>query len=316
MRVFLAGATGAIGSKISRQLVKRGHQVVGTTRSAAKTEALRAAGVEPVVLDLLDAEAVRSAVLAARPEAILHEGTALAGLEKLKHFDRAFAETNRLRTAGTDALLAAAREAGVARFVAQSYTGWPYARQGGALKTEDDPLDTEPAASMRESLAAIVHLERAVVKAGGISLRYGSFYGSPRDPQVDLVRKRLLPILGDGGGIWSFVHLDDAASATVLALERGSAGSYNISDDEPAPVREWLPFLASVIGAKPPLHIPRWLGRMVAGDAVVLMMTEAPGASNQKAKRELGWTLRYPTWRQGFPATYRRPTVEPAARAM
>jgi nucleoside-diphosphate-sugar epimerase len=315
MRVFLAGATGAIGSKISRQLVKRGHHVVGTSRSAAKAEALRATGVEPVVLDLLDAEAVRAAVLAARPEAILHEGTSLAGLTSLKHFDRAFATTNRLRTAGTDALLAAGREAGVARFLVQSYTGWPYARRGDASKTEDDPLDTEPVASMRQSLAAIVHLEKAVVQAGGIALRYGAFYGSLRDPQIDLVRKRLLPMIGDGDGIWSFVHLDDAAAATVLALERGSAGSYNIVDDEPAPVRQWLPLLASVIGAKPPLHIPRWLGRMAAGEAVVMMMTEARGASNQKAKRELGWTLRYPTWRQGFPAAYQRPAVEPSAHA-
>jgi nucleoside-diphosphate-sugar epimerase len=221
-----------------------------------------------------------------------------------KHFDRSFAQTNRLRTEGTDALLAAARENGVTRFVAQSYAGWPYAREGGAVKTEDDRLDPTPVQAMRETLAAIRHLEQAVVDAGGIALRYGGLYGSPDDPQLELVRKRRFPIVGAGGGVWSFVHLDDAAAATVRAVERGAPGIYNVVDDDPAPVREWLPALAEAIGAKPPRRVPHWLARLVAGESGVALMTEIRGASNEKAKRELGWTLRYPSWREGFPAAY------------
>jgi nucleoside-diphosphate-sugar epimerase len=304
MRVFVAGATGAIGARLVPELVRRGHEVVGTSRSAEKAERLRALGAEPVVLDLLDARAVREAVGAARPDAIVHQATALAGLSDLKHFDRSFAETNRLRTEGTDALLAAARETDVRRFVAQSFAGWPYARDDGAVKTEDDPLDPAPVPAMRETLAAIRHLERAVVGAGGIALRYGGFYGSPDDAQLELVRKRRFPIVGDGGGVWSFVHLDDAATATALALERGAPGVYNVVDDDPAPVREWLPALAEAIGAEPPRRVPRWLGRLAAGEPGVVMMTEIRGASNAKAKRELGWTPRHPSWRQGFVEAY------------
>ena len=304
MRVFVAGATGAIGARLVPELVRRGHEVVGTSRSAEKAERLRALGAEPVVLDLLDARAVREAVGAARPDAIVHQATALAGLSDLKHFDRSFAETNRLRTEGTDALLAAARETDVRRFVAQSFAGWPYARDDGAVKTEDDPLDPAPVPAMRETLAAIRHLERAVVGAGGIALRYGGFYGSPDDAQLELVRRRRFPIVGDGGGVWSFVHLDDAATATALALERGAPGVYNVVDDDPAPVREWLPALAEAIGAEPPRRVPRWLGRLAAGEPGVVMMTEIRGASNAKAKRELGWTPRHPSWRQGFVEAY------------
>jgi nucleoside-diphosphate-sugar epimerase len=300
MRVFVAGATGAIGARLVPQLVERGHEVIGTSRSAGKVERLRALGAEPVLLDLLDREAVRAAVLAARPAAIVHQATALAGLSDFKHFDRSFAQTNRLRTEGTDTLLAAAREAGVDRFVAQSFAGWPYAREGGSVKTEEDRLDPTPVPAMHETLSAIRHLEHAVVAAGGLVLRYGGFYGSPEDAQLELVRKRRFPLVGDGGGVWSFVHLDDAAAATVLALERGAPGIYNVVDDEPAPVREWLPALATAIGAKPPRRVPRWLARIVAGEAGVALMTEIRGASNQKAKRELGWTLRHPSWRQGF----------------
>jgi nucleoside-diphosphate-sugar epimerase len=300
MRVFVAGATGAIGARLVPQLIERGHEVIGTSRSPQKADLLRAQGAQPVVLDVLNARAVRDAVAAARPEAIVHQATALAGLSGFKHFDRTFAPTNRLRTQGTDALLAAAREAGVGRFVAQSYAGWPYARNGGPVKTEQDPLDPTPVPTMRETLAAIRHQEQAVVDAGGVALRYGGFYGSPDDAQLELVRKRRFPIVGDGGGVWSFVHLDDAATATALALENGAAGIYNIVDDEPAPVREWLPALAAAIGAKPPRRIPRWLARLVAGEAGVALMTEARGASNAKAKGELGWALRYPSWRQGF----------------
>jgi len=300
MRVFVAGATGAIGARLVPQLVERGHEVVGTSRSPEKADRLRAQGAEAVVLDLLDAPAVREAVAAARPDAIVHQGTALAGLSDFKHFDRSFAQTNRLRTEGTDTLLAAAREAGVDRFVAQSFAGWPYAREGGSVKTEEDRLDPTPVPAMHETLSAIRHLEHAVVAAGGLVLRYGGFYGSPEDAQLELVRKRRFPLVGDGGGVWSFVHLDDAAAATVLALERGAPGIYNVVDDEPAPVREWLPALATAIGAKPPRRVPRWLARIVAGEAGVALMTEIRGASNQKAKRELGWTLRHPSWRQGF----------------
>jgi 2-alkyl-3-oxoalkanoate reductase len=304
MRVFVAGATGAIGARLVPQLIERGHEVIGTSRSPQKADLLRAQGAQPVVLDVLNARAVRDAVAAARPEAIVHQATALAGMSGFKHFDRTFAPTNRLRTQGTDALLAAAREAGVGRFVAQSYAGWPYARNGGPVKTEQDPLDPTPVPTMRETLAAIRHQEQAVVDAGGVALRYGGFYGSPDDAQLEVVRKRRFPIVGDGGGVWSFVHLDDAATATALALENGAAGIYNIVDDEPAPVREWLPALAAAIGAKPPRRIPRWLARLVAGEAGVALMTEARGASNAKAKGELGWALRYPSWRQGFRAAY------------
>jgi 2-alkyl-3-oxoalkanoate reductase len=305
MKVFVAGASGAIGNRLVPQLVQSGHEVTGTTRSPAKAERVRGMGAEAVVLDILDAAAVHDAVVAARPDAIVHQATALTGLSDFKHFDRSFAATNRLRTEGTDALLAAARGAGVRRFVAQSYAGWPYAREGDGVKTEDDPLDPTPVAAMQESHAAIRYLEQSVLDAGGIVLRYGGFYGSPEDAQLELVRKRRFPIVGDGGGIWSFVHLDDAAAATVLALERGEPGVYNVVDDEPAPVRDWLPALAAAIGAKPPRRIPRWLARIAAGEAGVALMTEIRGASNAKAKRELGWTLRRPSWRTGFADSYR-----------
>ncbi len=304
MRVFVAGATGAIGTRLVPQLVERGHEVIGTSRSTDKAERLRAQGAEPVVVDLLDAGAVQEAVAAARPDAIVHQGTALAGMSDIKHFDRSFAMTNRLRTEGTDALLAAARETGVGRIVAQSFAGWPYAREGGPVKTEEDPLDPTPVPAMRETLTAMRQLEQTVVDAGGLALRYGGLYGSPQDAQLELVRKRRFPIVGDGGGIWSFVHLDDAAAATVLALERGEPGIYNIVDDEPAPVREWLPALAAAIGAKPPRRVPGWLGRLLAGEVGVVLMTEIRGASNAKAKRELGWRLRYPSWRRGFVDAY------------
>ena len=304
MRVFVAGASGAIGSRLVPKLVERGHEVVGSSRSPEKSDQLAALGAEPIVLDLLDPAAVRKAVTAARPEAIIHQATALSGLSDVKNPDRSFAQTNRLRTEGTDALLAAAREAGVGRFVAQSFAGWPYAREGGPVKTEDDPLDPTPVSTMRETLAAIRHLERAAVDAGGVALRYGGFYGSPEDAQLELVRKRRFPIVGDGGGVWSFVHLDDAAAATALALEQGATGIYNVVDDDPAPVSEWLPALAKAIGAKPPRRVPAGSPASLAGEAGVALMTEIRGASNAKAKRELGWTLLYPSWRQGFPAAY------------
>jgi len=304
MRVFVAGASGAIGTRLVPQLIERGHEVVGTCRSPANAERVRALGAEPVVLDLLDARAVRNAVLGAEPDAIIHQATALADIRFTRNFDRVFAQTNRLRTEGTDALLAAAREAGVRRFVAQSFASMRNARDGGYVKTEDDPLDPTPVPTMRESQAAMRHLERVVTEAGGTALRYGGFYGAANDALPEPVRKRQWPIVGDGGGVFSFIHLDDAAGATVLALERDATGIYNIVDDEPAPAREWLPVLADVLGAKPPRHFPRWLARLFAGEAAVMMGTEARGASNAKAKRELGWELRYPSWRQGFVAAY------------
>jgi nucleoside-diphosphate-sugar epimerase len=307
MRVFVAGATGAVGRRLVPRLLERRHEVIGTARSPEKADTLRALGAEAVVLDVLDRDAVLQAVDGARPDAIVHEATALAGLSDLKHFDRTFAATNRLRTEGTDVLLAAARASGARRFVAQSFAGWPYARTGGPVKTEEDPLDPQPVPAMRETLAAIRHLERAAVEAGGTALRYGGLYGSSTDAQVDLVRKRRFPLVGDGGGVWSFVHLDDAATATVLAVERDETGVYNVVDDDPAPVREWLPALATAVGAKPPRRIPRWVARLVAGEAGVALMTEIRGASNAKAKRELGWTLRHPSWRQGFVDAYGRP---------
>jgi 2-alkyl-3-oxoalkanoate reductase len=305
MRVFVTGATGAIGTRLVPQLVERGHEVVGTTRTPEKAASLGKLGAEPVVLDVLDQGAVGEAVAAARPDAIVHEATALSGTMDLKHFDRTFAQTNRLRTAGTDALLAAAAEAGAERFVAQSFAGWPYPREGGPVKTEEDPLDPDPLPAMRETMAAIKHLESTTASAGGTVLRYGGFYGSPDDAQVEMVRKRQFPVIGSGEGITSFVHLEDAATATTLALEAGKPGIYNVVDDDPAPVREWLPVLAAAVGAKPPRHVPGWLARLLAGEVVVAMMTEGRGASSAKAKRELGWTLRYPTWREGFTASYR-----------
>jgi nucleoside-diphosphate-sugar epimerase len=320
MRVFVAGASGAIGTRLVPQLIDQGHEVIGTFRSPHNAERVRALGAEPIALDLLDARAVRQAVLDTRPDAIIHQATALADMRMSRNLDRGFALTNRLRTEGTDALLAAAREAGVRRFIAQSFASMRYAREGGPVKTEDDPLDPTPVPVTSETNAAMRHLDQAVTDAAGIALRYGGFYGAANDGMIEVVRKRQFPIVGNGGGIFSFIHLDDAAAATVLALEHDGPGIYNIVDDEPAPVREWLPVLADALGAKPPRHVPRWLARLVAGEGAVMMGTESRGASNAKAKRELGWTLRYPSWRQGFVAAYAagastdRRTARPAPR--
>jgi nucleoside-diphosphate-sugar epimerase len=304
MRVFVAGASGAIGTRLVPQLIARGHEVTGTFRSSPeKAERLRGLGAEAVALDLLDAAAVRRAVLAAKPDAIIHQATALTGGFSRK-LDKTFAQTNLLRTEGTDALLAAAREAGVSLFVAQSFAPYRYAREGGMIKTEDDPLIATPAKGTEQTFAAMAHVDKAVTGAGGIALRYGGFYGDTGNPLLKPVRRRLFPIIGNGEGVMSYIHLDDAATATVAALEHGQGGIYNIVDDDPAPLREWLPVLASVLGAKPPRHMPAWLARLVAGEDAVNMGTGSRGASNAKAKRELGWTLRYPSWRQGFAAAY------------
>ena len=302
MKVLVIGAMGAVGTPLVSQLVERGHEVVGTSRTSERAEAVRELGAQPAVLDVLDREAVRRLVLDTKPDAIVHEATALAGGIDFRHFGESFAQTNRLRTEGVDNLLAAAWEAGVRRFVAQSYAGWPHQRVGGPIKTEEDPLDDHPPEAVRSTLAAIKHLEAAVVGAGGIALRYGAFYGAPVDPALDAIRERKIPIVGEGGGIFSFVHVDDAASATVLAIEHGEPGIYNVTDDDPAPARVVLPALAEAVGAKPPRKVPVWLAKLFAGELGVIMGTELRGASNAKAKRELGWKLRYPSWRQGFAA--------------
>jgi 2-alkyl-3-oxoalkanoate reductase len=315
MRIFIAGASGAIGSRLVSQLTDRGHEVIGTFRSPGNAERVRALGAEAIELDLLDRRAVRKAVLEAEPDAIVHQATALANVRFSRRMDRTFAPTNRLRIEGTDALLAAAREAGVRRFVAQSFASMRHAREGAMVKSEDDPLDPSPLPGARESHAAMRHLDEAVTEAGGIVLRYGGFYGAANDGLIEPVRKRQFPIVGDGGGVFSFIHLDDAAAATVLALERGAPGIYNIVDDEPAPVREWLPVLAAALGAKPPRHVPRWLARLVAGDVAVVMGTDSRGASNAKAKRKLGWELRHPSWRDGFAAAYAAGSRGPTAPA-
>ena len=307
MRILVVGASGAIGTRLVSQLIERGHEVVGTFRSAGNAERVRALGAEPIALDLLDARAVRRTVLDTGPEAIVHQATALANVRFGRSLDRSFALTNRLRTEGTDALLAAAGEAGVRRFVAQSFASYRYARAGGPVKTEDDPLDPDPPAMARETNAAMSHLDKAVTDAGGIALRYGGFYGAANDGLVKPVRRRQFPVIGEGNGISSFIHLDDAAAATVLAVEGDQTGIYNITDDEPAPMSEWLPALAKALGAKPPRHVPSWLARLIAGKGMVMMADGSRGASNAKAKRELGWTPRYPSWRQGFTAAYSQP---------
>lgn len=304
MRVMVIGATGAIGTPLVKELRERGHDVIGTSRSSSKFEQLRALGAAPIVLDALDAAAVRNSLVVTRPDAVIYEPTGLANVSDLKHFDRSFAHTNRLRTEGVDILLAAAHEEKVPRIVAQSYGGWRYERKGGPVKTEDDPLDDAPPATMRESFAALAHLDEAVTNAGGIALRYGSFYGAPDDAIVAAVRAGKFPIVGDGAGILSQIHVEDAAAATVLALEHDGPAIYNIVDNDPAPLREWLPELAKIVGAKPPAHYPAFLARLFAGEALVVLATESRGASNAKAKRELDWTLKYPSWRQGFVAAY------------
>jgi nucleoside-diphosphate-sugar epimerase len=302
MRVFLAGATGALGRSLVPQLVSAGHQVTGTTRSRDKFDQLRTWGADPVLVDALDAAAVGEAVAGAEPDAIVHQMTALAGSADLRHFDRTFATTNELRTAGTDNLLAAARAAGVRRFVAQSFTGWPNERTGGPIKTEADPLDPNPPKWQRQSLAAIRHVEQAVLAApvDGVVLRYGMFYGpGASDELVALVRKRRMPIVGAGGGIWSMIHIDDAASATVAALTAGQ-GIYNVVDDEPATSAAVLTTLAEIVGAKPPRHLPVWLARLAAGEVGIAYLTQIRGSSNAKAKRELGWAPHWASWRDGF----------------
>jgi nucleoside-diphosphate-sugar epimerase len=309
MKIFVAGATGVVGRPLIRQLVERGHEVTGMTRSESKQELLRELGARPVVADALDPDGVARAIAEAEPDVIVHQLTAISAFNP-RHMERDFATTNRLRTEGTDHLLAAGRAVGVKRFVAQSFAPWPYARTGGMVKSEDDPLDDEPPAQVRTTLEAIKYLERAVMSADwteGIALRYGGFYGpgtsiglNPLGEQIEMIRARKFPIAGKGTGVWSFIHVEDAASATVEAVEHGRRGIYNVVDDEPAPVSEWLPELAKAVGAKPPRRVPLWLARIAGGEVTAVMMRDLRGSSNTKAKRELGWQPRYPSWREGF----------------
>jgi 2-alkyl-3-oxoalkanoate reductase len=310
MKVFVAGATGALGKQVVPMLVSRGHEVTGMTRAPAKEDLIRSLGARPAVADALDPEAVAQAVAEAEPDAVIHELTAINVGAFGRSLDKMFAQTNRLRTEGTDHLLAAARAVGARRFIAQSFAGWPFERTGGPVKTEEDPLASNPPKSVSETLGAIKYLERVVTEAEGIegvALRYGGFYGpgtsialNPDGEQVAMLRKRRLPVIGNGAGIWSFVHIGDAAAATVAALDHGEPGVYNVVDDEPATAAAILPDLAKAIGADPPRRIPRWLGRLIAGEGNTIMMTEVRGASNEKAKRELRWEPRYPSWRLGF----------------
>jgi nucleoside-diphosphate-sugar epimerase len=315
MKIFVAGATGVLGRALVPQLVARGHEVVGMTRSASKQDLVRSLGARPVVADALNPDAVAQAVASAEPEVIVHQLTALSGpisIREARHPERSFAATmtNRLRTEATDHLLAAGRAVGARRFVAQSFGAFRFARTGGPVQTEADPLDPTPPAPLRTVQEGYLYLERAVTTiewGEGLALRYGGFYGpgtavslAPDAQIAALIRKRRFPIIGEGGGVHSHVHIEDAAAATAVAVERGRPGIYNVVDDDPAPVREWLPVLAGALEAKPPRRVPRWLGRLLAGEAATVMMTEVRGASNEKAKREFGWQLRYPSWRQGF----------------
>lgn len=303
MRIVVAGASGAVGKALVPRLVARGHQVAGLVRRQGA--AVAAMGAAPLVVDALDGAAVRAALLAFRPEAVIHQLTALPQAIDLRDFAGVFAATNRLRTQGTDNLIAAARAVGARRFVAQSYCGWPYARIGGPAKSEDDPLDPDPPPAFRETLAAIRHLERAVAEIGGVSLRYGGFYGpgtslSRDGTAVAEIRRRRFPVVGKGGGIWSFVHIADAASAAVAAVEGDAAGTFNVVDDDPAPVADWLPALAQAVGARPPLHVPAFIGRLVLPKHLYLMMTAQRGGANARFKRVFAWQPAFASWRDGF----------------
>lgn len=309
MKIFVAGSTGAIGQRLVPHLVENKHEVVALVRTPQKGREVEALGAKAAVADALDKDGLTAAISKAEPEVIVHQLTALAGAAgNFKRFDEEFALTNRFRTEVTDTLLAAARRVGARRFIAQSFCGWPFAREGGPVKTEEDPLDPNPPASFSQTLAAIRYLEQTVRQATDVeafALRYGLLYGpgtgiAKDGAIVELVRKRRMPVVGDGAGIWSFTHVQDVALATTAALSRGTPGIYNVVDDEPAPVSTWLPFLANLLGARPPRRVPAWLARFLIGEGGVLMMTKSRGGSNAKAKRELGWQPVYPTWRRGF----------------
>lgn len=315
MKVLVAGATGAVGRALVPVLRRRGHQVFGTTRSQSNAQVVHAMGAEPVIMDGLNRTEVLEAVGRVQPGAIVHQMTSLASMKNLKHFDQEFALTNRLRTEGTDHLIAAASEAGTGRLVVQSFTGWPNAREGGPVKNESDPLDPAPPRQMLQTQSAIRELESKVLAARnlqGIVLRYGSFYGpgtsiSSNGDLVEMVRQRKMPIVGRGGGVWSFIHIDDVAAATALAVESGPSGIYNIVDNDPAPVCVWLPELARILGARPPRTVPAWIARFLIGESGVFMMTKIRGSSNDKAKRQLAWAPVYGSWREGFRREFSHP---------
>jgi nucleoside-diphosphate-sugar epimerase len=305
MRVFLAGATGVIGRRLIPKLIEAGHEVTGMTRSPAKIEMLRDAGVEPVVADAFDAAAVRSAVAGAHPEAVIHELTSLPLRINPRTIAKDFVINDRLRGEGTRILVEAAQAAGATRVLAQSIAFAYAPGPPGTLHSEGDPLHVEASEPFRRSARALAELEQTVAQAGGITLRYGNFYGPGSSIAADGsmaedIARRRLPLVGDGGGVWSFIHLDDAAEATVAALTNGSSGAYNIVDDDPAPVAQWLPALAEALGARRPRRVPAWLARPIAGDYGVAVMTSAQGASNALAKRELAWRPAHPSWREGF----------------
>ena len=308
MKIFIAGATGAVGRRLIPALIQLGHQVIGMSRSKYKMKMIRASGATPVIADAFDAKALNNALQETKPDVVMHQLTSIPGRLNLRNIGRDFALTNRLRTEGTDHLLAAAKAAGVHRFIAQSFAGWPYARQGGPVKTEEAPLDPNPPKELRGMLAAIEHSEKVVLESAhldGVVLRYGAFYGpgtsiAADGAMLEEVRRRRVPIVGRGAGIWSFVHVDDVAAATLLAAEHGRPGIYNIVDDDPAPVSDWLPALAKAVGAPPPLRIPAFIARLAIGAHGISLMNEIRGASNAKAKRELSWKPFYPTWRSGF----------------
>jgi nucleoside-diphosphate-sugar epimerase len=308
MKIFVAGATGAVGRRLIPALIQLGHQVIGMSRSKDKMKMIRASGATPVIADAFDAKALNNALQETKPDVVMHQLTSIPGRLNLRNIGRDFALTNRLRTEGTDHLLAAAKAAGVHRFIAQSFAGWPYAREGGPVKTEEAPLDPNPPKELRGMLAAIEHSEKVVLESAhldGVVLRYGAFYGpgtsiAADGAMLEEVRRRRVPIVGRGAGIWSFVHVDDVAAATLLAAERGRPGIYNIVDDDPAPVSDWLPALAKAVGAPPPLRIPAFIARLAIGAHGISLMNEIRGASNAKAKRELSWKPFYPTWRSGF----------------
>jgi nucleoside-diphosphate-sugar epimerase len=307
MRIFIAGASGAIGRRLVPMLIERGHTVTGTTRTPDKASLLRTLGAEPVVIDALDREQVMRAVARAQPDVVIHQLTAIGGRMNLRNFDAYFAGTNRLRTEGTDHLLAASQAAGVRRFVAQSYTGWTNIQTGGPVKTGDDPLDPHPSPHSRASMAATQHVESTVASAPleGVVLRYANLYGPGNALSADgeiahMLRTRQLPVVGGGTGVWSFIHVDDAASATVIAAESGPTGLFTIADDEPAPVHEWLPYLAAALNAPKPLRVPAWLVRPLLGEHGVKMMTTVRGSSNAKARKEMGWEPTFASWRRGF----------------
>ena len=312
MRILIAGATGVVGQRLVPFLTEAGHDVVGTTRTPTKIQALERAGATAAVMNALDPSSVQRVMADAKPDVVVHQLTELGGHFDLRKLDATFAGTNALRTKGTDNLLAAVQAVGVTRFVAQSYTGWPNARSGG-LKTEEDPLDPDPPPAALQTITAIKHVEEVVPNAEGLDglvLRYGAFYGPGTSIGAggelsELVRARKLPLIGDGSGVWSFVQIDDAARATAAAIERGDPGLYNVVDDEPAPVAEWLPVLAQAVGGRPPRRLPVWLARMAVGDVGIAMMTQSRGSANDKAKRELDWRPEWPSWRQGFIAAAR-----------